>query len=139
VRSRDHIALSPCSHYAVCRSDDISSKSCSSSSFGLSGSERPKSYEFAFGDLNIRNAAFARGPRPLDDRCSCRVCATHTRAYLSHLFRTNEMLGPRLLSYHNLAVLERLVADARDAIASGRWVAYRDDVRARRSAVEASV
>jgi len=90
------------------------------------------------GDLNIRNAAFARDPRPLDETCRCRVCATHTRAYLSHLFRANEMLGPRLLSYHNLAVLERLVADAREAIASGRWVAYRDDVRARRSAVEAS-
>jgi len=86
------------------------------------------------GDLNIRNAAFARDPRPLDDRCRCRVCATHTRAYLSHLFRANEMLGPRLLSYHNLAVLERLVADAREAIVTRRWRAYSDETLARRVA-----
>jgi queuine tRNA-ribosyltransferase len=77
-------------------------------------------------DLNIKNAAFARDPRPLDDHCACVVCATYSRAYLSHLVRADEMLGARLLSYHNLAVLSQLMSEARDAIAAGRWAAFRD-------------
>ncbi|MFZ1123546.1 MAG: tRNA guanosine(34) transglycosylase Tgt [Candidatus Baltobacteraceae bacterium] len=78
------------------------------------------------GDLNIRNAVFARDPRPLDERCRCSVCATFSRAYLSHLFRAEEMLGPRLLSYHNLAVLLDLMAEARAAIEAGTWPQFRD-------------
>ncbi len=78
------------------------------------------------GDLNIRNAAFARDPGPLDDDCACSVCTTYSRGYVSHLFRAEEMLGPRLLSYHNLAVLGQVMAGARDAITSGTWGAYRD-------------
>jgi queuine tRNA-ribosyltransferase len=82
------------------------------------------------GDLNIRNAAFARDQRPLDADCDCTTCRTFTRAYLSHLFRADEMLGPRLLSYHNLRVLLRLMDDARTAIEQRRWVAFRDSVLA---------
>jgi queuine tRNA-ribosyltransferase len=78
------------------------------------------------GDLNIRNAVFAKDQRPLDPRCSCSVCATFSRAYLSHLFRAEEMLGPRLLSYHNLALLLDVVRDARGAIETSRWDAFRD-------------
>jgi queuine tRNA-ribosyltransferase len=78
------------------------------------------------GDLNIKNAVFARDPRPIDETCSCSVCATYTRAYLSHLFRADEMLGPRLLSYHNLAFFAQLMDEARAAIAEGRWAAFRD-------------
>lgn len=78
------------------------------------------------GDLNIRNAVFSRDARPLDATCPCDVCATYTRAYISHLFRAEEMLGPRLLSYHNLAMLADLMADARAAIESGRWTELRD-------------
>jgi queuine tRNA-ribosyltransferase len=82
------------------------------------------------GDLNIRNAAFGRDPRPIDAACPCVVCATHTRAYLSHLFRADEMLGPRLLSYHNLAMFAQLMAEARAAIAERRWAAFRNDTLA---------
>jgi len=78
------------------------------------------------GDLNIRNAVFARDARPLDAACRCDVCATYTRAYLSHLFRAEEMLGPRLLSYHNLAMLAQLMAEARAAIVAGTWRAFLD-------------
>jgi queuine tRNA-ribosyltransferase len=78
------------------------------------------------GDLNIRNAEFGRDPRPLDAACSCQVCATYTRAYLSHLCRAQEMLGARLLSYHNLAMFAQLMADARAAIRSRRWAVFRD-------------
>jgi len=78
------------------------------------------------GDLNIRNAEFARDARPLDESCACEVCTTYSRAYVSHLFRAGEMLGPRLLSLHNLAVLAGLMAEAREAIGAGRWAAFRD-------------
>ncbi len=79
-----------------------------------------------FRDIAIRNAEFARDPRPLDETCGCTVCATYTRAYLSHLFRAQEMLGPRLLSLHNLALLAQIMAEARAAIETGRWSAFRD-------------
>jgi queuine tRNA-ribosyltransferase len=79
-------------------------------------------------EYSIRNAGYARDERPIDPDCSCMVCATFTRAYLSHLFRSEELLGPRLLSYHNLAALEALMADARAAITAGRWTAFRDGV-----------
>jgi queuine tRNA-ribosyltransferase len=80
------------------------------------------------GDLNIRNALYARDARPLDETCACSVCATYTRAYISHLFRAEEMLGPRLVSLHNLAVLAQLMHDARIAIESGTWATFRDSV-----------
>ena len=78
------------------------------------------------GDLAIRNATFAHDPRPLDPRCSCMVCTTFSRAYLSHLFRAEEMLGPRLLSYHNLALLTHLMEEARAAIERDGWAAFRE-------------
>jgi queuine tRNA-ribosyltransferase len=77
------------------------------------------------GDLNIRNATYSRDPRPLDARCPCMVCATFSRAYLCHLFRAGEMLGPRLLSYHNLALLTGLMSEAREAIERDEWPAFR--------------
>jgi queuine tRNA-ribosyltransferase len=80
------------------------------------------------GEFNIRNAAYARDERPVDPDCSCEVCRTFTRAYLSHLFRAEELLGPRLLSYHNLAALTGLMHDARAAIDENRWAGFRDAV-----------
>jgi queuine tRNA-ribosyltransferase len=78
------------------------------------------------GDLNIKSATYVRDARPIDETCPCAVCATHTRAYVAHLFRANEMLGPRLLSYHNLAMLAHLMAEARAAIERGTWDAFRN-------------
>jgi len=80
------------------------------------------------GEFNVRNAAFGRDERPLDPECDCAVCATHSRAYVSHLFRSDELLGLHLLSYHNLAVLAALMHDARAAIAADRWDEFRDAV-----------
>ena len=82
------------------------------------------------GDLNIRNAEFTRDFGPLDANCTCVVCTTYSRAYLSHLFRANEMLGPQLLSYHNVYVLNDLMEEARTAIMDERWSAFRDATRA---------
>jgi queuine tRNA-ribosyltransferase len=77
------------------------------------------------GEFHIRNAAYVRDFGPIDAACGCAVCATHSRAYLAHLFRSDEMLGPQLLSYHNLAVLLDLMSEARAAIEGGRWQAFR--------------
>jgi queuine tRNA-ribosyltransferase len=77
------------------------------------------------GEFNIRNASYARDFTPVDPDCRCTVCTTFTRAYLSHLFRANELLGMSLLSYHNVAALDGLMADARAAIESGTWAAFR--------------
>jgi queuine tRNA-ribosyltransferase len=80
------------------------------------------------GDLHIKNAAFTRDFSPLDPDCDCQVCKTYTRAYLSHLFRAGEMLGPQLLSYHNVYVLVSLIRDARRAIVGHSWAKFRDQV-----------
>jgi queuine tRNA-ribosyltransferase len=78
------------------------------------------------GELNLFNAGFVRDTTPLDARCDCEVCTTHTRAYLAHLFRSKEMLGPRLLSYHNVYLLGALMREAREAIEANRWPELRD-------------
>ena len=77
------------------------------------------------GEFNLLNAAFARDFSPLDPRCDCATCTTYTRAYLAHLFRAKEMLGPRLLSYHNVYLLNGLMREARTAIEEGRWNSFR--------------
>ena len=82
-------------------------------------------------EFNVRNAGYGRDFRPPDEECDCRVCATYTRAYLSHLFRSSETLGQRLLSYHNVAALTGLVRAARSAIEDDRWPAFRDTLLAR--------
>ncbi|MFY9884049.1 MAG: tRNA guanosine(34) transglycosylase Tgt [Candidatus Cybelea sp.] len=76
------------------------------------------------GELNLFNAAFVKDASPLDPRCDCSTCATYTPAYLSHCFRAKEMLGPRLLSYHNLYLVNALMREARAAIEAGRWQTF---------------
>ena len=73
------------------------------------------------GRVNVENARFAEDDRPLDPQCRCMVCTTWSRAYLRHLFKTGEMLGPRLLSHHNVAFLTDLTGEARTAIAAGEF------------------
>jgi queuine tRNA-ribosyltransferase len=72
------------------------------------------------GALNLRNARHQEDPRPLDPDCACPTCADFSRAYLHHLFRCDEMLGPVLLSTHNLHYYQGLMAGLRAAIADGR-------------------
>jgi queuine tRNA-ribosyltransferase len=68
------------------------------------------------GTINIRNARHQEDPRPLDADCSCTACTDHSRAYLHHLFRCNEMLGPMLLTLHNVTFYQDLMSDIRKAI-----------------------
>ena len=80
------------------------------------------------GDFNLFNAAYVTDFAPVDADCGCIVCRTYSRAYLAHLFRSREMLGPRLLSYHNVHVLNELLRAARAAIAACGWGDFRDRV-----------
>jgi queuine tRNA-ribosyltransferase len=83
------------------------------------------------GRLNLRNARFARDPRPLDEDCACPACARFSRAYLRHLVNQQELLGLRLLSLHNLRFLLDLTARAREAIAAGEFAALKEEALGR--------
>jgi queuine tRNA-ribosyltransferase len=83
------------------------------------------------GQLNLRNARFARDSRPLDEGCACPACTRFTRAYVRHLLNQQEILGLRLLSLHNLRFVIDLVAGARAAIARGELQAYKEEALAR--------
>jgi len=76
------------------------------------------------GRLNLRQAAYADDLAPLEDGCPCPACRGYTRAYLRHLFKAGEMLGPRLLSLHNLTFMARLVRAMRAAILEDRFAAW---------------
>ena len=71
------------------------------------------------GRINVRRADQRQDPRPLDAACDCTTCTRFSRAYLRHLFAADEMLGPRLLSLHNVHFLTSLVRSARAAILRG--------------------
>ena len=75
------------------------------------------------GPLKLRNACHQDDPRPLEADCPCAACR-HSRAYLAHLFRADEMLGPILLSIHNLTYYQRLMAACRDSIMKGTFVEF---------------
>ena len=77
------------------------------------------------GVMNLRNAQYNADFTALDPHCACRVCKRHTRAYIRHLFRTNEMLGARLTTYHNLAFYHNLMANLRQALRKGTFHAFR--------------
>ena len=83
------------------------------------------------GRLNLRNARFARDPRPLDDTCGCPACTTFSRAYIRHLVNQEEILGLRLLSLHNLRFLIDLVREARQAIERKAFESWRNDALSR--------
>ncbi len=74
----------------------------------------------SIGELNIKNARFIDDNTPLDPACACYVCTHYNRAYLQHLFKASEMLGPILMSWHNLAYYQALMQGIREAIAGGR-------------------
>ncbi|MFK7758644.1 MAG: tRNA guanosine transglycosylase [Phycisphaerales bacterium] len=90
------------------------------------------------GQIRLRNASFARDPGPIEPGCDCQACnpgafgwktpdGLHfSRAYIRHLFMTGEMLGPILVTLHNLRFFQRLTRDLRDAINAGDWSVLTD-------------
>jgi queuine tRNA-ribosyltransferase len=77
------------------------------------------------GRLNLKNAQYARDPRPLDETCDCPACTRFSRAYIRHLVNQDELLGLRLLSLHNLRFLVNLTGEARDAIERGAFATFK--------------
>jgi queuine tRNA-ribosyltransferase len=82
----------------------------------------------SLGKLNLRNARFADDPAPLDPDCGCETCRNHSRAYLAHLFRAEELLAYRLASLHNVTYTLDLMRRLRDALADGSYASLRDVV-----------
>jgi queuine tRNA-ribosyltransferase len=78
-----------------------------------------------FGDMNIRNARFREDESPIDASCTCHACANFSRAYLHHLDRCGEMLGPMLASLHNLHYYVNLMREVRAALDEGRFADFR--------------
>jgi queuine tRNA-ribosyltransferase len=83
------------------------------------------------GRVNIKNAIYAGDPRPLDERCSCMVCRTYSRAYLRHLFQANEILASILNSHHNVAFFLDIMTKIRQAIAFGELAEFSSEFQAR--------
>ena len=78
--------------------------------------------------FDARRSLHAREDRPLVDGCPCAVCARHSLAYVHYLARHEELTAVRLLTEHNLAYTKAIMDGARDAIAGGRFAAYREAI-----------
>ncbi|WP_300019512.1 tRNA guanosine(34) transglycosylase Tgt [uncultured Roseobacter sp.] len=76
------------------------------------------------GVVNIKNARHADDPRPLDEACRCPACANYSRAYLHHVFRSQEIISSMLLTWHNLTYYQDLMQEMRDAIAETRFAQW---------------
>ncbi|MBM1631852.1 tRNA guanosine(34) transglycosylase Tgt [Sulfitobacter mediterraneus] len=85
------------------------------------------------GVLNIKNARHQDDPRPLDENCSCPACRNYSRAYLHHVFRSQEIISSMLLTWHNLHYYQDIMAGMREAIAGGTFAAWQADFHAGRA------
>lgn len=79
------------------------------------------------GKIQLPNAQYQNDMGPLDEGCLCPVCTKHTRAYVHHLFRTREMLGPIFASMHNIFFLTNFTSQIRQAILDGRFEQFKED------------
>ena len=79
------------------------------------------------GDLQLRNSEYKEDFTPIDPTCGCFTCKTHTRAYIRHLFNTDELLGLRLVSLHNIYFYVKLIQLAREAITEDCFLAFRNN------------
>jgi queuine tRNA-ribosyltransferase len=83
------------------------------------------------GPINIKNAKYAEDDQPIDPLSSCPATRDYSKAYLNHLFKAGEYLGPMLLSWHNIAFFQAMMAAMRRAITEGRFEAFRSEMRSR--------
>ena len=79
------------------------------------------------GKITVRNAEYARDWRPLDKECDCYTCRNYSRAYIRHLVKTNEILGIRLLSIHNLKFLTKLMERVRIEIENDNLLTFKNE------------
>ena len=86
-----------------------------------------------FGDLRLRNSRNKADERPIDETCSCYTCRNFSRAYLHHLDRCGEMLGPMLTTIHNLHYYLNLMKEVREALDEGRFAEFQRQFAADRA------
>jgi queuine tRNA-ribosyltransferase len=79
------------------------------------------------GRLVVRNAEYARDEKPLDEKCACDTCRNFSRGYLRHLFNCEEILGHRLVTYHNVHFFVSLVKKIRESIRTGNFLEYKKE------------
>ena len=77
-----------------------------------------------YGTVNLRNARHQDDPRPLSEECGCPLCRNYSRTYIHHLIRSEEILGPMLLTWHNLQYYQDVMLGLRSAIAEGRALEF---------------
>ncbi len=80
-----------------------------------------------FGTVNIKNAKYKEDFDPLDLECSCYTCKNYTKAYLRHLFKASEILGLRLMTYHNVHFLINTMKNIRESLTEDRFLAYKKE------------
>ena len=79
------------------------------------------------GKVNLKNAKYKEDFTPIEESCDCYTCKNYTKAYVRHLITSNEMLGGRLLSIHNIRFLIKEVEEAREAIKDNKYEEYKKD------------
>jgi len=82
----------------------------------------------SMGKVVIKNKTYENDLGPLDPNCDCKVCKNYSRSYIRHLFKAKEMLGQRLVSYHNLYYLKGLMQEIREAIKADRFLEFKEQV-----------
>ena len=85
------------------------------------------------GQLNIKNARHQDDPRPLDEACTCPACSNYSRAYLHHVFRSNEIISSMLMTWHNLHYFQELMQAMRDAIEADCFADFETEFHANRA------
>ncbi len=81
----------------------------------------------SIGKVVIKNAKYFDDMTPLDPNCDCYTCRNYSRAYLRHLYKADEILSSRLMSYHNLHFLINMMTEARQAIMDDRFLDFKKD------------
>jgi queuine tRNA-ribosyltransferase len=76
------------------------------------------------GVVNIKNARHQNDPRPLDEACSCPACQNYSRAYLHHVFKSQEIIASMLMTWHNLHYYQELMEDMRQAISTDSFAQF---------------
>ena len=85
-----------------------------------------------FGKVSIKQAQYRDDEQPLDPDCGCYVCRNYSRAYLRHLYKSNEILASVLNTHHNLYYYQQLMAGIRQALEDGCFADFRRDFYAQR-------
>jgi queuine tRNA-ribosyltransferase len=85
------------------------------------------------GQVNIKNARHMDDPRPIDEACTCPACRSYSRAYLHHVFKSQEIIASMLMTWHNLHYFQELMQGLRDAIAAGQLAEFVADFHALRA------